>query len=65
MIQVNDEPLDFEPGITVADVLKKRGFVSRMLAVWVDGDLVPRDRYETTAIPDGASVTIVHMIAGG
>ena len=65
MIQVNDEPLDFEPGITVADVLKKRGFVSRMLAVWVDGDLVPRDGYEMTAIPDGASVTIVLMIAGG
>ena len=65
MICVNGEPLEYESGMTVADVLKLRNYAFRMLAVWIDGALVPRKAYALTSVPDGAEVQVLHMIAGG
>ncbi|MFH1267152.1 MAG: sulfur carrier protein ThiS [Planctomycetota bacterium] len=65
MIRVNGEPLGHEPGMTVADVLRLKNYTFRMLAVWIDGMLVPRRDYALTVVPDGADVQVLHMIAGG
>lgn len=65
MIHVNGEPLEHQPGMTVADVLRLRRFVFRMLAVRINGSPVPRDSYASTPVPDGADVQVLHMIAGG
>jgi sulfur carrier protein len=65
MLQVNDTPLEYHPGMTVEDVLKKKHYVFRMLAVWIDGEFVARGTYDKTPVPDGADVKVVHMIAGG
>ena len=32
MLIVNDEPLEYEAGMTVADILRKRNYIWRMLA---------------------------------
>jgi len=65
MLIVNDEPLDYDAGMTVTDILKKRNYVWRMIAVFVNGELVPRGAYEKTVVPDGAEVKVIHQIAGG
>ena len=65
MLRVNDSPLDYEEGLTVADILKKKNYVFRMLAVWVDGKFVPRGTYDKVPVRDGADVRVIHMIAGG
>ena len=65
MITVNGEKLEHKDGMTVADVLKARNFIFRMLAVSVNGDLVPRRAYGTTVVPDEADVQVIHMISGG
>ena len=65
MLTVNDEPLAYEPGMTVADVLKKRNYVWRMLGVFINGEFVPRGTYDKAPIPDGAVVKVIHQIAGG
>ena len=39
--------------------------VWRMIAVFVNGELVPKAKYDTTQVPDGAEVKVVHQIAGG
>ena len=65
MLRVNNEPLDYDEGMTVADVLRKRNYIFRMLAVWVNGEFVPRGTYDRTPVPDGAEVEVLHMIAGG
>jgi sulfur carrier protein len=65
MLRVNDTPLDYEPGMTVRDILKRRNYVWRMIAVFVNGDLVPKSKYDTHRVPDGAEVKVVHQIAGG
>lgn len=65
MIHVNGDPLQHEPGMTVADVIRLKNYAFRMLAVWIDGALVPRKAYASTAVPDEADVQVLHMIAGG
>lgn len=65
MLTVNDEPLEYEDGMTVSDILKRRNYIFRMLAVWIDGEFVPRDQYGETKVSDGADVKVIHMIAGG
>jgi sulfur carrier protein len=65
MITVNNEPLEYTSGMTVADVLQAKKFIFRLLAVWVDGAFVPRGTYEKTPVPDGAQVQVIHMISGG
>ena len=65
MIRVNGEPLKYEPGMTVTDVLRARNFTFRMIAVWINGTLVPRTTYASTVVPDDADVQVLHMIAGG
>ena len=65
MLIVNDEPLDYDAGMTVADVLKKRNYIWRMLAVFINGEFVPRGTYNKTPVPDGANVKVIHQIAGG
>jgi sulfur carrier protein len=65
MITVNSEPLEHEAGMTVADVLRRRKFIFRMLAVWINGEFVPRNAYSSTPVPDEADVQVIHMISGG
>jgi sulfur carrier protein len=65
MIRVNDEPAEHHVGMTVAALLRDRGYATAMVAVWIDDEIVPRNTFETTVIRDGADVKIVLMAAGG
>jgi sulfur carrier protein len=65
MITVNNEPMEHRPGMTVQDILDARNYIFRMLAVSVNGQIVPRKDYKTTRVPDGADVQVIHMISGG
>jgi sulfur carrier protein len=65
MIQVNGEPLEWHEGMTVRDVLKARKYVFPMLIITVDGAMVPREEYDTKAVPDSSSIQVVHLLSGG
>ncbi len=65
MITVNSDPMPYRSGMTVQDILDDRKFIFRMLAVSVNGQVIPRKDYKTTEIPDGAEVQVIHMISGG
>jgi sulfur carrier protein len=64
-ITVNGAPMDWREGMTVADILEARNYIFRMIAVQVNGELVPRGTYKEAAVPDGADVQVIHMISGG
>ena len=65
MISVNDEPAEYEPGLTVATLLARHGFATAMVAVWVHDEFVRRSDYAQAPVPDDADVTIVLMAPGG
>jgi sulfur carrier protein len=65
MITVNSEPMAWTEGMTVADILKIRNYIFRMIAVQVNGELVKRGTYDKAVVPDEADVQVIHMISGG
>jgi len=65
MITVNTEPMDWRDGMTIADILKARNYIFRMIAVSINGELIKRGTYEKAVVPDGADVQVIHMISGG
>jgi len=65
MITVNGERMDWHEGMTVAEILKIRSYIFRMLVIQVNGELVKRGTYDKAVVPDGADVEVIHMISGG
>jgi thiamine biosynthesis protein ThiS len=65
MIQVNQEPLEWHSGMTVRDVLRAKNYRFPMLVIHINEDLVQKKDYDTTTIPDGAIVKVIHLISGG
>ncbi len=65
MLIVNGEPMEWRMGMTVRDVLRERGYVFPLLIVRIDGRLVERTAYDTTPVPDGSEVDVLHLMSGG
>ncbi len=66
MIRVNKRTeVAWEDGMTVSDLLDRLNYTYPLIIVKVNGELVPREAYDNRAIPDGADVRVIHLIAGG
>ena len=66
MLKVNGEEIPWHEGMTVQDVLDAKNFTFRMISVWINENPVERrEDYNSTTVPDGAEVEIIHMISGG
>lgn len=66
MIRVNNrDEIEWEEGLTVRNLLDRLRYTFPHIIVTVDGELVRRDEYPIRAIPDGADVRVIHLIAGG
>jgi sulfur carrier protein len=60
----NPEILDCN-SITVIHLLQLKNFTFKMLIIKINGTLVQKGSYETTAIHDGDEVSVLHLISGG
>jgi sulfur carrier protein len=66
MIRVNDKfEVEWEEGTTVTRLLERLNFSFPLVIVSIDGALVPKDKYASHQIPDGAQVKVLHLVAGG
>ena len=51
--------------MTVNSILEVLKFTFPMIVVSVNGKVIPRSEYGTTAIEDDDEVKVIHLIAGG
>jgi sulfur carrier protein len=67
LVLVNGESQQLAPGTTVAGVVASMPGVpdGRGVAVAVDGEVVPRGRWDRTELSDGAHVEVVVAVQGG
>ncbi|HHV46635.1 MAG TPA: sulfur carrier protein ThiS [Tissierellia bacterium] len=65
MITVNGREFPYEEGLTVANLLQKKGYTFKMITVKINGNVIKKDEYETTLIRDGDNVQVLHHVAGG
>ena len=65
VILVNEEPLPWHAGMTVREVLTAKNYRFPMLVIHIGDALIQKKDYDTTTIPDGAVVKVIHLISGG
>ncbi len=68
VVIVNGEPRELPDGATVARLVERLASErrdGRGVAVAVGGEVVPRGRWDATALSDGAAVEIVSAVQGG
>jgi len=66
-IWVNGQERQLSNSATVADAVEATGAArdGRGIAVALDGEVVPRDRWQQTALADGQHVEVVQAVQGG
>jgi thiazole synthase len=66
-IELNGEPRELPPKASLADAVRESGAgaEARGVAVALDGEVVPRSQWHSTALADGQTVEVLAAIQGG
>lgn len=64
-IVINGEDREFTSVASLSDLLAHLGMKPDRVAVELNRDLVPRDRWQATRLTDGDKLEIVHFVGGG
>jgi sulfur carrier protein len=64
-VVVNGEERELADGTTVADVVDALTTTERGVAVALDGEVVPRGEWSSTALAEGARVEVLRAVQGG
>jgi thiamine biosynthesis protein ThiS len=62
---INGEDRQFDSALTIADLLERLNMKPDRVAVEVNRELVPRERWATTQLSDDDKLEIVHFVGGG
>lgn len=65
MIKLNNRDFEWQEGLTVEELLKRKNYTYPRIVVSVNAVIVPEDDYSTTIIHDGDNVEAIHLMAGG
>lgn len=64
-ITLNGSSHSLENIKNINDLLKQQGHYGKMVAVELNGDIVPKSQHETTALNNGDNIEIVMAVGGG
>ena len=62
---INGEDRNFNSISTLSDLLTQLGLKADRVAVELNRELVPRDRWPQTQLAEGDKLEIVHFVGGG
>lgn len=65
ILQINGEKKDLSGIHTLADLVEHLGMKGDRVAIELNLDIVPRDRWSATELHDGDKLEIVHFVGGG
>jgi thiamine biosynthesis protein ThiS len=64
-LQINGEDKTYEGPLTLASLINNMGLKSDRVAVELNRDIVPRERWDKTSLSEGDRLEIVHFVGGG
>jgi len=62
---INGESRDFAPLSSVSELLEQLGIKPDRVAVELNRELIPRNRWTSTQVSEGDTLEIVHFVGGG
>lgn len=64
-IEINDNKIECEDGLSLAEVLRQQKVQTAYVAVAVDFAVVPKTDWENTVVRDGSKIIIIKAVQGG
>jgi len=64
-IQLNGQTRQFDPHISVSELLEIEALNQRRVAVEVNGHIIPRSQHEQWQLHEDDVIEIVHALGGG
>ncbi len=65
-IILNNNSESFEnKEMSIAEILKVKNFIFKMLVIKVNDKIIKKQEYETTIVKEGDNVVILHLVSGG
>jgi thiamine biosynthesis protein ThiS len=64
-IRINGEGKDFSSPLTLAALVQQLGMKQDRVAIELNREIVPRDRWSGTELSEDDQVEIVHFVGGG
>jgi len=64
-LTINGETRTLSPAATVSELIEQLGLKLDRVAIELNREIVPRDRWTETALRDGDRLEIVHFVGGG
>lgn len=62
---INGEPRNFPDSLTLSGLVAQLGMKADRVAVELNLEIVPRERWDATTLKDGDRLEIVHFVGGG
>jgi thiamine biosynthesis protein ThiS len=62
---INGEDRSFDSPLTLAGLVHLLGMKTDRVAIELNRDIVPRDRWDQTQLADGDRLEVVHFVGGG
>jgi len=64
LLNNREEEFDLEV-MSVSEMLKMKKFSFRMRIIKVNGELIAREKYDSTKIHDGDNIQMIYLMSGG
>jgi sulfur carrier protein len=64
-ITVNGKPREIEGEVPLPAFLRAHDVDPRLVAVAINGEIIPKDRYGDAVVRDGDELEVVRMVGGG
>lgn len=64
-IEINDNKIECEDGLSLAEVLRQQKVQTAYVAVAVDYTVVPKAEWENVVLHDGSKIIIIKAVQGG
>jgi sulfur carrier protein len=64
-ITVNGKPREIEREMSLPDFLQAHDINPRLVAVAINGDVIPKDQYAAAMVRAGDALEVVRMVGGG
>lgn len=65
ILQINGEPCELPDRLTLSALVEHLGMKSDRVAIELNREIAPRNRWATIELHDGDRLEIVHFVGGG
>lgn len=64
-VELNGKSVDLDGVKTVGDLIRSKNLKPHLVAVELNGEILPRQHFDDQPLSDGDKVEIVHFVGGG